>query len=273
MIRTGCQGWNYNDWITPGGAKHVFYPSGTRQGDMLGLYSRVFDTVEVDSTFYAMPSAETFGNWHSRTSDDFLFALKMPREITHELRLRKAAYPVAEEFFSRALLLREKLGPILIQLPPSFRADRRNASTLREFLSFLPAETRFAVEFRDPAWLVEWTLRELEERGVWLCTVEGEWVPRSLWFSALEQESRIPVYVRFMGERDLDRFDRVVRPKDRLIAEWYDKLSALRDRDAYVYFSNLTEGFAPASVNRLRELSGNSIADPRELEIQNRLFG
>ncbi|MCO6511661.1 MAG: DUF72 domain-containing protein [Aridibacter famidurans] len=272
MIRTGCQGWNYTDWVTPSGAKHLFYPFGARQGDMLGLYSKVFDTVEVDSTFYAPPSADTFLNWYARSSEGFLFALKMPREITHEQRLGKAAFPAADEFFSRASLLKEKLGPILIQLPPSFRANRRNASRLREFLSFLPTKISFAVEFRDPAWLVEWTFRELEERGVWLCTVEGEWVPRSLWFSALERESRLPVYVRFMGARDLERFDRVVRPEDRLIGEWYDRLSALRERDAYVYFSNLTEGFAPASVNKLRELSGKDIADPRELEIQNRLF-
>ncbi|QQS40828.1 MAG: DUF72 domain-containing protein [Acidobacteriota bacterium] len=239
---------------------------------MLGLYSRVFDTVEVDSTFYAPPSADTFGNWYARTSEGFLFALKMPREITHELRLQKTAYPIAEEFFFRASLLKEKLGPILIQLPPSFRANRENAARLREFLSFLPRESSFAVEFRDPAWLVEWTFNELEKRGSWLCTVEGEWIGRDLWFAALERDSRLPVYVRFMGARDLERFDRVVRPKDRLIAEWYDRLSELRDRDAYVYFSNLTEGFAPASVNKLRELSGKGIADLRDLEIQKRLF-
>lgn len=273
MIRTGCQGWSYTDWITPVGGEHVFYPAGTRQGDMLGLYSEMFDTVEVDSTFYALPSPNTFESWHSGTTEGFRFALKMPREITHELRLRKASYPVAEEFFARAMLLREKLGPILIQLPPSFRAERANARELREFLSFLPEEVNFAVEFRDPKWLVEWTFDELEKRGTWLCTVEGEWIGREQWFAALDRKSDLPVYVRFMGARDLERFDRVVRPQDRLIAQWYDWMRALRDRDLYVYFSNLLEGFAPASVNKLRELSGQGKADFGELEVRNRLFG
>lgn len=272
MIRTGCQGWNYTDWITPAGAKHVFYPSGTKQSDMLTMYSEVFDTVEVDSTFYALPSTRTFENWYSRSSEGFLFTLKMPRETTHELRLSRESYPVADEFFSRASILKEKLGPILIQLPPSFRAERENARKIREFLSFVPNEISFAVEFRDPQWLVDWTFGELERHGVSLCTVEGEWIARDRWFTALGRDSRLPVYVRFMGARDLERFDRVVRPQDRLIARWYDKLSGLRERDSYVYFSNLLEGFAPASVNRLRELSGKGASDPADLEIQKPLF-
>ncbi|HUF03345.1 MAG TPA: DUF72 domain-containing protein [Aridibacter sp.] len=272
MIRAGCQGWNYTDWITPSGAEHVFYPVGTKQGEMLGLYSKVFDTVEVDSTFYALPSASIFEKWYSRSSPGFLFSLKMPREITHELRLRKASYPLAEEFFSRASLLKEKLGPILIQLPPSFRAERENARELREFLSFLPGGISFTVEFRDPRWLVDWTFAEMEKCGAWLCTVEGAWVARKHWFAALERISGLPVYVRFMGTRDLARFDRVCRPQDQIIGEWYDSISAFCERDVYVYFSNLLEGFAPASVNKLRELSGKGVADPGELEIQDRLF-
>lgn len=273
MFSAGCQGWNYEDWITPAGGEHVFYPPGTKSPEMLELYSRVFDTVEVDSTFYASPSAKTFESWRERSSDGFRFSLKMPREITHELRLRPASFPATENFLARASLLGKKLGAVLIQLPPSFSADRENARSLRAFLDFIPRHLDFAVEFRDPGWLVDWTLGELEKRGVWLCVVEGEWIDREKFFGAMARPSDLPLYVRFMGARDLERFDRVCRPQDDLFSLWHKKLTERPDRSAYVYISNLTEGFAPASVNKFRRLSGLEPSDPGKLEIQNRLFG
>ncbi|HEU4635268.1 MAG TPA: DUF72 domain-containing protein, partial [Edaphobacter sp.] len=109
VIRIGTQGWNYDAWVGP------FYPPGTRSVDFLTVYSRAFNTVEVDSTFYAIPSVNTFKSWYSRTGSDFAFALKLPQEITHERRLRDAA-DLAALFFDRARELREKLGPILVQL-------------------------------------------------------------------------------------------------------------------------------------------------------------
>ncbi|REJ77459.1 MAG: DUF72 domain-containing protein [Acidobacteria bacterium] len=239
---------------------------------MLSLYSQIFDTVEVDSSFYASPTSSTFESWYERSEEGFLFSLKMPREITHELRLRPASYPVAAKFLSRASLLREKLGPFLIQLSPAFVADRGNAKNLRSFLDTLPQGMNFAIEFRDGDWLVDWTFRELESRGIWLCAVEGEWIGRDLWFRALDQMNEIPLYVRFMGARDLDRFDRIRRPQDKLIETWFRKLSERPKCESYVYFSNLLEGFAPASVNKLRNLAGIGTADPEDLRIQESLF-
>jgi len=113
VIRIGTQGWNYQDWVGP------FYPGGTRPADYLPIYSRAFDTVEVDSTFYAIPAASTVRAWAERTPPGFRFAVKMPQEVTHESRLRDEA-GATELFFDRMRELGDKLGPVLLQLPPAF---------------------------------------------------------------------------------------------------------------------------------------------------------
>src|SRR5512146_225954 len=112
-IRIGTQGWAYDVWVGP------FYPAGTRSADYLTVYARGFETVEVDSTFYAIPATKTVRGWAQRTPDDFVFSLKLPQEITHERRLRNVE-DLTEEFFERARELGKKLGPILIQLGPDF---------------------------------------------------------------------------------------------------------------------------------------------------------
>ena len=123
-VRIGTQGWNYDAWVGP------FYPSGTRVGDFLSMYARAFRTVEVDSTFYAIPPAKTVRGWAERTPADFQFALKLPQEITHERRLRGAADLVAT-FYDRARELEGRLGPILVQLGPDFGPSSRARSKKR----------------------------------------------------------------------------------------------------------------------------------------------
>jgi len=88
-IRAGCQGWNYEDWTTKAGGEKIFYPRGTKSGEMLGLYSEIFETIEVDSTFYAVPPISVFENWYRKTPENFTFSLKLPQEISHTHALRK----------------------------------------------------------------------------------------------------------------------------------------------------------------------------------------
>ena len=271
-INIGCQGWNYADWTTKAGGASIFYPRGTRSGEMLALYARAFETIEVDSTFYAVPPSSTVENWYKKTPEDFTFSLKMPQEITHEYNLREPAFPLVEEFCERALLLREKLGAILVQLPPNFEPSKENARGLRDFLAFLPKEIRFAVEFRNRQWLVDWTFEELEKNRVALCAVEGSWIPREMMFEAIEIQTTDFAYVRFMGERDLQTFDRVVRPQDAQLQLWKAEIGKLKARDAFVYFSNFYEGFAPESVNKLKKSFGQKIVEAAELENQSSLF-
>src|SRR3982750_420584 len=153
-VRIGCQGWNYEDWVTgPAGSESIFYPRGTRAPAMLGVYARAFETVEVDSTFYAIPSAQAVETWARRTPDNFTFSLKLPQEITHTRALRSGSTILLEEFCTRVRALGSRLGVILIQMPPHFELTTENAHALREFLPHLPKDTRFSLQFRHPDWM------------------------------------------------------------------------------------------------------------------------
>jgi uncharacterized protein YecE (DUF72 family) len=271
-IQVGCQGWNYADWTTKPGGETVFYPRGTKSGEMLEAYSKIFETIEVDSTFYAIPPLSAVENWYKKTPEDFTFSLKMPQEITHEHVLRASGFPILEAFCERVSELKEKLASVLIQLAPQFEASKENAQALRAFLARLPAEIRFAVEFRERAWLVDWTFEELEKAEVALCLVEGSWIPRGQMFEAIEKPTADFSYIRFMGERDLTRFDEIQRHQDTNLQIWKEEIQKIKAKDIYVYFSNFYEGFAPASVNKLRELLGQNVVDVSDLENQGSLF-
>ena len=143
-LHLGTQGWNYASWMG------AFYPSGTRATDFLRTYARAFRTVEVDSTFYAVPPASTVRGWAARTPEDFVFALKLPQEITHERRFVDAQH-VLDLFVDRAHELGPRLGPVLIQCGPDFSPVERDA--LAAFLPSLPPDVRFAIEFRQRSWI------------------------------------------------------------------------------------------------------------------------
>ena len=271
-ISIGCQGWNYADWTTKAGGDSIFYPRGTRSDEMLALYAEIFDSIEVDSTFYAIPPSSTIENWSKKTPDEFTFSLKLPQEITHTHALRETSFPILEEFCERVLELKEKLAIVLIQLPPQFEGNKENALSLRNFLERLPPKIRFAIEFRHRDWLIDWTFEELEKNNVALALVEGSWIPRDLMFQAIEKLKTDFAYVRFMGERDLTAFDKIYRHQDTNLQMWKEEIEKITAREIFVYFSNFYEGHAPASANKLKELLGQKTGDARTLEHQGSLF-
>ncbi len=268
----GCQGWNYDDWTTKADGATVFYPRGTRSNEMLALYAQIFQTIEVDSTFYAIPASSAIENWYKKTPENFTFSLKLPQQITHEYNLREPSFPLLEEFCERVLLLKEKLGVILIQMPPNFEASKENAKGMRDFLAELPKEIRFAIEFRNREWMVDWTFEELKKNSVALCLVEGNWIPREMMFEAIGKPTADFSYIRFMGERDLTSFDKVLRPQEANLQMWKTEIERINATDVFVYFSNFYEGFAPASVNKLKELFGQKTIQASNLENQKPLF-
>ena len=271
-VHIGCQSWGYDDWITPIGGKTVFYPSGTKHDEMLALYSRVFNTIEVDSTVYGMPTAATVEKWYEQTPPGFTFSLKMPREVTHERSLDTSTLPIVNEFVGRVSPLREKLGMILVQLPGSFEAIKENAQDLRRFLAGLPRDFRFAVEFRHMGWFNDWTYDELAENGVALCLVEGKWVPRELMFASLVRHELPFAYFRFMGERDLEHFDRIYRDRDETLVHWSKVIKKIKSQEIFIYVDNYFEGHAPATANKLNALLDLPLSDPTVLEEQPSLF-
>ncbi len=272
LYRIGCQSWGYDDWITPVGGRTVFYPRGTKRDEMLGLYSRIFDTIEVDATLYGIPAETTLQNWYDETPPNFTFSLKFPREITHDRALRGPSSKITADFVERAAILREKLGIFLIQFPAAFEAVDDNIVALDRYLEDLPAGYRFAMEFRNAGWFVDRVFTLLEKAGVSLCLVEGKWVDREIMFRSASRDTNAFRYIRIMGERDIPRFDRIYRHRDDVLDRWTAEIGKLPADEVHIYSDNYFEGFAPATVNKLRSRLGLPFVDPEILEQQGSLF-
>lgn len=265
-IRIGTQGWTYPDWVGP------FFPEGTRPARHLTLYARAFDTVEVDSTFYAVPSARTVASWIERTPEGFTFCPKVPREITHDRRLRDAAGAL-DEFLGRVRDFGPRLGPILIQLGPDFAPEERPA--LEAFCDLLPGDLRFAVEFRQSGWISAEVHALLSERRVALALSEGQWLPRRWVLSLVERPTADFLYLRWMGmDRAITDFSRVQLDKAAELDEWAAALQRVGEGvgEVFAYFNNYYAGHAPASARELQRRLGQRPVEPGEVGEQTSLF-
>jgi uncharacterized protein YecE (DUF72 family) len=265
-VRIGTQGWNYDAWVGP------FYPAGTRPADYLSIYARACDTVEVDSTFYAIPAVKTLRGWAERTPPDFRFALKFPQEITHENRLRDSA-SIAALFFDRARELGPKLGPILMQLGPDFAPAELPA--LAAFLPQIPRDLRVAVEFRHRGWIHDGILALLAEHNVALAFIDARWIPRKTMYGLAMRPTADFSYVRWMGpNRDLVDYSRVQVDRSRELEAWAAVIEGLaaRVRAVFGYVNNHFAGHSPASARELQRLLGQKPVHPDQLGEQMSLF-
>jgi uncharacterized protein YecE (DUF72 family) len=265
-IRIGTQGWNYDAWVGP------FYPPGTRPADFLTVYARAFSTVEVDSTFYAIPAAKTVRGWAERTPPEFSFALKMPQEITHENRLRDSA-DLAALFFDRARELGPKLGPILMQLGPDFAPSELPA--LASFLPMIPRDVRVAVEFRQRGWIHDGIIALLAEHNVAVAFVDARWIPRKLMMTLAGRPTSDVAYIRWMGpNRDLVDYSRIQVDRRRELESWAAVIAALgrRVKTVYGFVNNHFAGHSPASARDLQRLLHQHPVEPDQLGEQMSLF-
>jgi uncharacterized protein YecE (DUF72 family) len=265
-IRLGTQGWNYDAWVGP------FYPDTTKAVDFLSVYSRAFDTVEVDSTFYAVPPSKTIRGWAQRTPSGFIFSLKMPQEITHERRFRDVD-DQAKEFFDRARELEDKLGPVLIQLGPDFRPSELPA--LAKFLPTLPDDIGFAIEFRDKGWIHDGMIALLSEHNVALALTDARWIPRKQMLALAERPTADFAYIRWMGaDREIVDYSRVQIDRARELELWAGVISQLarKGRSVYGYVNNHFAGHSPASARELQRMLRLAPVDPEQLGEQMSLF-
>ena len=266
-VRIGTQGWNYDAWVGP------FYPPGTRTTDFLTTYARAFETVEVDSTFYAVPPVKTVRGWADRTPAGFRFALKMPQEVTHEHRLRGPALDTMRQFLDRARELEDKLGPVLMQLSPDFLPNELPA--LAHFLPELPSDVQVAVEFRHRGWVTEGVLALLAEHGVALALTDARWIPRRQMIGLAERPTADFAYVRWMGpNRDIVDYSRIQVDRTRELELWAQALKTIspRVRTAYGYVNNHWAGHSPASARDLQRMLGQTPVTPDQLGEQFSLF-
>jgi uncharacterized protein YecE (DUF72 family) len=207
VLYIGTSGWQYRDW------RAGLYPAKLPQRLWLEHFADRFAVVEINNAFYRLPERETFRRWRERTPDDFVFAVKMSRYLTHIKRLKEPAEPVAR-FLGRAEALGGKLGPVLLQLPPNLKAD---LSALDETLSLFPGSVRVAVEPRHETWFTAETRALLERHRAALCWADRKGRPVTpLWrttdFGYLRMhEGRAgpwPRYGRASLRSWLDRIDR-----------------------------------------------------------------
>ena len=268
-IRLGTQGWNYPAWVGP------FYPSGTPRRAMLATYARAFPTVEVDSTFYAIPAEPVVRAWRDRVPEDFRFALKVPGQVTHEQRLVETG-DILARFLDRVELLGDRLGPLLVQLPPDFGPTRAHRAALETFVRTLPGSHRWAVEFRDQAWIAEEMVELLAAANVALVLTEGPWVKRRWMLQLAGRPTADFGYARFLGpDRRITDYSRVQVERDDELDAWADALQALgnRVREVYGYANNHWQGHSPESARRLQTRLGLPVTDPARLRPQAELFG
>ncbi|HKH32236.1 MAG TPA: DUF72 domain-containing protein [Gaiellaceae bacterium] len=234
-VRIGCSGWNYGHW------RERVYPKGCPPSRWLRFYAGLFDTVEVNTTFYRLPRRDAVARWVEQAPDDFCFAVKMSRYITHLKRLTDVEGGLAR-FYERIepLARSPKLGPVLWQLPPTFK---RNDERLAATLDALPPG-RHCFEFREPSWYADDVYSLLRDRGVALVIPDSPKYP----FRTLELTADW-TFIRFhYGSRG-----RNGNYSERELEEWAQRIDAWRRKvDVYAYFNNDWEGYAVRNGRWLR---------------------
>ena len=237
QARVGCSGWMYRDW------RGIVYPKELPQRAWFAHYATLFDTVELNNTFYRLPPVETAELWGAPAPAGFVYALKLGQFGSHRMKLRDAASWLPNHL-DRAERLGAALGPTLVQLPPRWR---RNAERLDEFLTVAPRTMRWAVEFREESWLHDEVYEVLARHGAALCI--HDLLPSHPWMLTTDW-----TYVRFHGPHALTtkyvgRYGgrRLRRPAERLAAWLGDGV------DAYAYFNNDFHGDAVVDAQWLRE--------------------
>jgi uncharacterized protein YecE (DUF72 family) len=231
----GTPGWNYKHWLG------TFYPPQVKTSEQFQYYQQFFSTVEINNSFYRLPSKEIFTNWRKTASNHFLFSVKANRYITHMKKLKDPGATL-RQFMSHALALKEKLGPVLFQLPPGWKI---NTDRLNEFLQNLPSSARYVFEFRNPTWYHQDVFALLKKYNCAFCIyeLEGHVTP-------FETTADF-VYIRLHGpgaKYQGNYSEQTLKQWSRYCKNW------LKTKDVFVYFDNDDAGYAAFNAKRLQEL-------------------
>jgi uncharacterized protein YecE (DUF72 family) len=251
-IWIGTSGWVYKEW-----AGH-FYPKGWPKKDEFSYYVRHFPTVEINATFYRLPTLKMVRGWRERAPNGFLFAVKGSRYLTHIRRLKDTG-PGLRKYFNRLKPLDDRTGPILWQLPPNFGLTDDNLRRLTRFLKKLPRPYRHAVEFRHPSWIKDSTfelLREHQAANVWISSMK---MPADATITADF------VYLRFHGLEDGAYHDYTTAE----LEPWAKQLKRAADSGlpCYVYFNNDLNTRAPLNAEALMALAGKDVVPAFEAKL------
>ncbi|MHC4122277.1 MAG: DUF72 domain-containing protein [Planctomycetota bacterium] len=235
-IRIGTSGWHYDHWV------ERFYPVKLPKSKWLNYYLEHFDTVEINNTFYQLPKEKTFINWYEKAPKNFIYTVKANRFITHIKKLKDTSESL-EMFFKRIQLLREKLGPVLYQLPPNFHKDLK---TLQSFIKLLPEDYTNVFEFRHKSWYTEEVFDLLNQYRIVFCIhdMPGVFSPRII--------TNDVIYIRFHGTTGKYQG----KYPESSLGKWavWIKDNINKVRAVYIYFNNDYEGYALDNAGQLRKL-------------------
>jgi uncharacterized protein YecE (DUF72 family) len=238
----GCSGWSYEGW------KGNFYPKDMENKDYLSYYSKFFKFVEIDSTYYHIPSRSSVRSWKDKTPEDFKFSLKFPKVITHEKKLEDVVKPLSILFYSLEPLI-EKTLTLLIQLPP-FLSEKKGFNPLQGMIRHLDKRFRYSLEVRHSSWFNDNLYDLLRENNISLVwSVRDKLVSPSIVTSD-------QVYLRFIGDRSISEkdFGMIVKDRRKEMLEYVKKVRETQNEnsninDVLIAFNNHFAGFGPQSVN------------------------
>ena len=255
----GTMGFSYQDW------SGAFYPKGLAGRDFLSYYGRIFNAVEIDSTFYGTPRRGTVLRWKEAAPDGFRISVKVPRSITHDAELIDVSHEM-ETFIDAVKMLDEKLGVILFQFPPSFSNSK--ISQVESFIKDLPNDLIFAVEFRHRSWYAPHTGEILARHNICWAATEFAGVPKEV-----DLTSNL-LFIRFVGQhgrfRLHDREQIEVQPQ---LEWWWRWIQSQIDQveAVYCFFNDDFSGHAPAAANKLKSIIGLPVVKP-DIPKQMKLF-
>jgi len=246
-LNIGCSGWSYEGW------KGNFYPKDMENKDYLSYYSKFFKFVEIDSTYYHIPSRSSVRSWKDKTPEDFKFSLKFPKVITHEKKLEDVIKPLSILFYSLEPLI-EKTLTLLIQLPP-FLSEKKGFNPLQGMIRHLDKRFRYSLEVRHSSWFNDNLYDLLRENNISLV-----WSVRDKLVSPLIVTSD-QVYLRFIGDRSISEkdFGMIVKDRRKEMLEYVKKVRETQNENSnisnvLIAFNNHFAGFGPQSVNDFLKL-------------------
>ena len=241
-IYIGTSGWLYKHWVGK------FYPEGSNAGQQFQFYSRHFDTIEINNSFYKLPPRTVFEGWYKHSPKKMIFAVKANRFITHMRKLTQPEEPVTR-LFASIEALNEKLGPILFQLPPKWKV---NVARLKEFLEVLPPGYRYAFEFRNETWYHEEIYELLKQHNCAFCIYQlaGHLSPMRITADFVYVRLHGPTAFKYQGSYSKAALKKWAKQ----CAEWQKE-----QKDVFIYFDNDQEAFAAFNALTLKQLVSSSL--------------
>jgi len=244
-ISIGCAGWDYKDWVS------TFYPKPLERYNRLEFYTKFFDIIEINSTFYNIPNKATVINWYNQVPADFKFTVKVWQKITHNLNDFDYDYLISQ-FFSQLAPLREKVVVYLLQFPPWFKFTKKHFKQLKFLCNELPPEHKYVIELRDNSWFKKDIVSEIIDGSrfilgtTYMPGIEAYYLPRQKIY-----------YVRLIGDRELTVFSRIQRDQEENLSNLINKINTLKESpnifEIFIIVNNHFQGNAPESVNQLKK--------------------